>query len=66
MVCLLCYSILFMYMVFIIVKYLVPLKIRDRYIIAFYSMLTIMLSSAIMEVVARLADNDPAFMLNRN
>lgn len=65
MACLLCYSVLFMYMILIIVKYLAPLKIKDRYIIAFYAVLTVMLCSAMMEIVARLMDQDPAFMLSR-
>ena len=50
----------------IIVNYLVPLKIRDRYIIAFYIVLTIMLVSSMMEIIARLMNGDPAFMVSRN
>ena len=43
-----------------------PLKIRDRYIIAFYFVLTVMLISAMMEIIARLYDSDPAFMIDRS
>ena len=49
----------------IVAKYLVPLKIRDRYIIAFYFFSTVMLMAAMMEIIARLIDRDPAFMISR-
>ena len=64
-VCLICYAILFMYQILIITKYLVPLKIRDRYIIAFYLVLTVCLTTMMMEIIARLINNDPAFMITR-
>ena len=65
-VCLLFYSTLFLYQVLIITKYLVPLKIRDRYIIAFYIVFSVMLITSVMEVIARLIDKDPAFMMDRD
>ena len=44
---------------------MVPLKIRDRYIIAFYLVLTVCLTTMMMEIIARLINNDPAFMITR-
>ena len=64
-VCLLSYAALLLYQVLIISKYLIPLKIRDRYIMAFYFFSTVMLVAAIMEIIARLVDKDPAFMISR-
>ena len=63
--CLICYGILFMYQIFIITKYLCPLGIKDRYIIFFYSWLTVLLLSSMTEIIARLADGDPAYMVER-
>ena len=65
-VCLISYAALFLYQTLILTKYVVPLKIRDRYIMAFYFFSTVMLMFAMMEIIARLIDKDPAFMVDRH
>ena len=76
--CLVCYAILFMYQVMILTKYLIPLGIKDRYIIIlssnfiikfylqiFYFFLTVLLVSSMMEIAVRLATGDPAYYITK-
>ena len=64
--CLICYAILFMYQMLIIAKFLVPLKIKDRYTILFYFFLNCLLISSGMELIARLAEGDSSYTVARN
>ena len=50
--------------IYIIVKYLVPLRIKSPYILLFYSILTILLLAQIVEGCSRLNTGDPGFIVN--
>lgn len=63
--CLVCYAILFMYQALIMTKYLIPLGIKDRYIIIFYFFLNVLLVSSMMEIAVRLATGDPAYYITK-
>jgi len=44
---------------------LIPLGIKDRYIIIFYFFLTVLLVSSMMEIAVRLATGDPAYYITK-
>lgn len=58
------YCILLCFEVFIIARYLVPLRIKSLYIILFYVVLFLLLSSSTVELVCRVANDDPGYMVN--
>ena len=57
-------TIVFAFEVFIIVRYLIPLRIKSPYILLFYLILTIQLLSYGMYVAIRLYNGDPGFDVN--
>ena len=61
--CVVSYSLLIFYLIFVVFKYLIPLKVTSAYIIMFYSLLTVLLGSCMAEAISRLVDNDPGFMV---
>jgi len=60
-----CYLLLLAFEIFIIIYYLIPLRIKSAYIILFYLTLAILLSSSITEGISRLFYKDPGFMVNK-
>ena len=48
------YALLLGYEIFVIVKYLAPLRITSPYIILFYFLLTVLLGSCIVELFSRM------------
>lgn len=48
------YALLLGYEIFVIVKYLIPLKITSPYIVAFYTILTLLLGTLLVGVFCRL------------
>lgn len=59
-----CYFVLIGLQVFIIACYLVPLRIKSLYIILFYVMLFLLLSSSTVELLCRISNDDPGYMVN--
>lgn len=57
------FIILFIFETYVVVNHVIPLKITSPYILIFYSMLTIMLVSGIVERAARLMYEDPGFLV---
>jgi len=54
------------YEIYIVFKYLIPLRIKSPYILLFYSMLTVMLVSMIIMLAERLFGDDPGFIVSRD
>ena len=50
--------------IIIIVKYLIPLRIKSPYLLLFYIILAILLLANIVEAITRLYNGDPGFLLN--
>ena len=48
------YALLLGYEIFVIVKYLAPLRITSTYILLFYFLLSVLLSSSIIELFPRM------------
>ncbi len=65
-VCLAVYFGYLQYVVFIIFKYLIPLRIKSPYILSFYVVLTIMLICMCTMITMRLIFNDPGFIVDKN
>ena len=61
--CLSFYILLFVLEAFVIGRYVIPLKITSPYILAFFIFLTILLISSILELIFRLAFEDPGFLV---
>lgn len=57
------FIILFIFETYVVVNHVIPLKITSPYILLFYSMLTIMLLSGVVERAARLMYADPGFFI---
>ena len=57
------YSLLFLFEIFIIIYYLIPLRIKSAYILLFYFVMAICVVSVMVEVSCRLAYRDPGFMV---
>ena len=55
-------TIILIFEIFIIVRYLIPLRIKSPYILLFYSILTVLMSAQIMEVTVRIYDGDPGLI----
>lgn len=60
------YLLLFICELFIVMYYLLPLRIKSAYIIMFYLTLSALLVSASIEGITRLAKGDPGYMVDRN
>jgi hypothetical protein len=54
------------YEIYIIFKYLIPLRIKSPYILMFYLMLAVLLSTMIIMIAMRLWYNDPGFIIEKN
>jgi hypothetical protein len=65
-ICVTFYLILILSEIFIIIYYIIPLRIKSVYIILFYTTLCVVLSSSISEGICRLAYEDPGFMVNKH
>ena len=61
--CLTFYTLLVIFEAFVIGRYLIPLKITSPYILAFFIFLTILLISSMLEIIFRLAFEDPGFLI---
>ena len=58
-----CYFGLLFFEIFIIVRYLVPLRIKSTYIILFYFCLFVLLISSIVELMCRISSDDSGYMV---
>ncbi len=65
-VCLAIYFAYLQYVVFIVFKYLIPLRIKSPYILSFYVVLTLMLICMCTMITMRLVFNDPGFIVDKN
>ena len=59
--CLTLYFSLLFFLIYIVIKYLIPLRIKSPYILMFYGLLSILLLSQIIVMFARLVFDDPGF-----
>ena len=64
--CLCFYSLLLSFEIFIISRYLVPLKITSPYILMFYIILGLLLISSIIEMLSRVTNSDPGWFTTYN
>ena len=56
--------IMLLFELIIIIRFLVPLRIKSPYILLFYILLGIMLIANILEAGTRVYNGDPGFLLN--
>ena len=59
-----CSVIMLLFEIIIIIRFLIPLRIKSPYILLFYLILGIMLLSNILEQGTRIYNGDPGFLLN--
>ena len=59
-----CSAIMLLFEIIIIIRFLIPLRIKSPYILLFYLILGIMLLSNIVEQGTRVYNGDPGFLLN--
>ena len=59
-----CNVIIFLFEVIIIVRFVIPLRIKSPYLLLFYFILAILLLANIVEASTRLYNGDPGFLLN--
>ena len=64
--CLTMYSLILCFEVVIIARYLIPLRIKSFYILTFYVLLAILLISSMVEVIYRLAFDDPGYLIGED
>ena len=59
-----CSVIMLLFEIIIIIRFLIPLRIKSPYILIFYLILGIMLLSNIVELGTRIYNGDPGFLMN--
>ena len=59
-----CNAIMFLFEVIIIMRFVIPLRIKSPYLLLFYFILAILLLANIVEASTRLYNGDPGFLLN--
>ena len=55
-----------MFELIVLVKYMLPLRIKDPYILMFHFFVIVLMVSVIMETTARLVTNDPGYITNED
>ena len=53
-----------MFELIVLVKYMLPLRIKDPYILLFHFFVIVLMTSVIMETTARMITNDPGYITN--
>ena len=59
-----CSVIMLLFEIIIIIRFLIPLRVKSPYILIFYLILGIMLLSNIVELGTRIYNGDPGFLMN--
>ena len=59
-----CNVIMLLFEIIIIIRFLIPLRVKSLYILLFYLILGVMLLANIVEQVTRVYNGDPGFLLN--
>ena len=59
-----CNVIMLLFEIIIIIRFLIPLRIKSPYILLFYLILGIMLVSSIVEQSTRVYNGDPGYLMN--